>query len=389
MDEHISALLTLILAGGSLASRRALAAARPTVAAAVHAGPVAWRQAGCSAAQQQHLASPDHAAIERALRWLQQPGHHLIAADDDGFPPLLRAAPEPPLALFVDGDPSHLWHPAIAVVGSRSPTPSGRALAAEFSTAFSRAGLAVTSGLAAGIDAAAHRAALDNDGITVAVVGNGPDHVFPLHHRSLQAAVASRGAVASEYLPGTPARPAYFPARNRLVAGLSLATVVVEAANRSGALITARLAAEAGREVCALPGSVRNPRAAGCHRLIREGAALVESADEVMALIAPALADAVPDLQRHLATPTEQGRRARLPPTLASDPDYQCLWKLLDHDPTPADSLITQSGLTAARLSSMLLAMELAGIVVCEHGRYCRNPGFPTSTASMTQAEGQ
>ncbi|GAB3064871.1 DNA-processing protein DprA [Stenotrophomonas tumulicola] len=335
------------------------------------------------------MAAPDHALLETGLDWLQRPDHHLLALDDPRFPPLLHDIPEPPLALFIHGDPSRLWLPAVAVVGSRSPTPSGRALAAEFSRAFAQAGMAVVSGLAAGIDAAAHQAVLEVAGVTVAVIGNGPDSVYPPHHRRLQASVAALGAVASEYPPGTPARPAYFPARNRLVAGLSLVTVVIEAANRSGALITARLAAEAGREVCALPGSVRNPRAAGCHRLIRDGAALVETPDEVLALVAPALAHSLPALQKHLHAPTEQGRRAHLPASLASEPDYQNLWKALDHDPTPMDSLITRCGLTAARLSSMLLAMELAGIVVCEHGRYCRNPGFPTSTASLTQAEGQ
>jgi DNA processing protein len=316
------------------------------------------------------------------MRWLQQADHHLVAASDERFPDLLRSIPEPPLALFVHGDPATAWHPAIAVVGSRSPTPGGRALAAEFSTGFCQAGLAVTSGLAAGVDAAAHQAALAAGGVTVAVIGNGPDLVFPSHHVALQREIATRGAVVSEYPPGTAARPAHFPARNRLVAGLTVATVVIEAANRSGALITARLAAEAGREVCALPGSVRNPRAAGCHRLIRDGAALVETPAEVMALVAPLLARALPDLQSRLQAPTEQGRRAHLPAHLASEPDYQTLWKALDHDPIPMDSLIMHCGLTAARLSSMLLAMELAGIVVCEHGRYCRNPGFPTSTAS-------
>ncbi len=389
MDAETDALLTLILAGSSLRPRHALMRSRTSVAAALHAGPVAWRQAGCTPAQQRLLAAPDAAALAAARRWLARPDHHLLTLDDERFPPSLRDIPEPPLALFVQGDPAHLWRPAVAVVGSRSPTPSGRALATEFSAAFARAGLCVTSGLAAGVDASAHMAALQAGGLTVAVIGNGPDIVYPPHHGQLQASVASHGALASEYLPGTPARPAHFPARNRLVAGLALVTVVIEAANRSGALITARLAAEAGREVCALPGSVRNPRAAGCHRLIRDGAALVESPQEVLDLIAPALARTLPALQTRLATPTEQGRRARLPPALAADPDYQRLWNVLDHDPTPADSLITRSGLTAARLSSMLLAMELAGIVVCEHGRYCRNPGFPTSTASMTQAEGQ
>ena len=382
MDNDIRALLILILAGGGLASRRTLAAARPTLAGAIDAGPPAWRHAGCSPGQQRRLALPDVGLLERAAAWLEQPGHHLLTPADAAFPETLRCSPEPPLALFVDGNPDTLRHPAIAVVGSRSPTPTGRALAAEFSAAFCAAGLGVTSGLAAGVDAAAHRAALSADGITLAVIGCGPDVVFPPHHAALQHEIASRHAVVSEYPPGTAPQPAYFPARNRLVAGLTAATVVIEAANRSGALITARLAAEAGREVCAVPGSVRNPRAAGCHRLIRDGAALVESAADVMALVAPALANALPDLQTRQVSPTEQGRRAMLPPSLASDPDYQRLWKMLDHDPIPIDSLIVSSGLTAARLSSMLLTMELAGIVVSEHGRYCRNPGFPTSTAS-------
>ncbi|PSD32639.1 DNA-protecting protein DprA, partial [Stenotrophomonas maltophilia] len=153
-----------------------------------------------------------------------------------------------------------------------------------------------------------------------------------------------------------------------------LATVVVEAAQRSGALITARLAAEAGREVCALPGSVLNPRAAGCHRLIREGAALVERPEEVLELLAPALRQQLPGLQSRLGTPTEQAPPALLPARWADDPDYQCLWRALDHDPSSMDSLITRCGLTAPQVSSMLLAMELAGIVVCVHGRYCRTP---------------
>jgi len=388
MDDT-SALLTLILAGGSLAPRHALARHPQGCAAAVLAGPAAWRAAGCTPAQRRLLALPDQAALIHARAFLALPDHHLVGCDDPRFPPALRDIPEPPLALFVHGDPQCLQHPAIAVVGSRSPTPSGRALAAEFSTAFVHAGLSVCSGLAAGIDGAAHQAALTAGGLTTAIVGNGLDQPFPSHHRGLQQQIACHGAVASEYAPGTPPRPAHFPARNRLVATLALATVVVEAAQRSGALITARLAVEAGREVCAIPGSVRNPRARGCHRLIRDGAALVESPEEVLGLIAPDLAQVMPDLQSRLAAPSSGRQPRRLPAPFAGDPHYQCLWKALDYDPIPMDSLITRCGLTAVQLSSMLLPMELAGIVVCEHGRYCRNPGFPTSTASKTQAEGQ
>lgn len=389
MHSDDDALLTLILAGGPVAPRHALAAYPEGLAAALAAGPPLWRALGCPVLQQQALAQPGPMQLADTRHWLAQPGHHLLALADPRLPPALRDMPDPPLALFIDGDLSVLWRPSIAVVGSRSPTPGGRALAASFCAAFADAGMAVVSGLASGIDAAAHIATLDQGGCTLAVIATGPDRCYPQTHERLQARIAAQGAVVSEYPPGVPARPGQFPARNRLVAALSLLTLVVEAAHRSGALITARLAAEAGREVCAIPGSVRNPRARGCHRLIREGAALVETPQEVLALLAPGLAHVLPGLQSALQAPIQGAPAATLPPELAAEPDYQCLWKALDHDPIPMDSLINTCGLTAARLSSMLLAMELAGIVVCEHGRYCRNPGFPTSTASLTQAEGQ
>lgn len=372
--DHDDALLTLVLAGGPLAPRRALLAAAGGARAALAAGPAGWKAHGCTAAQCTALAGPDPALQARARQWLAAPGHQLLSLNDAASPPALRDLPEGPLALFADGDPGHAWLPAIAVVGSRSPTPTGRALAARFAAHFAGAGLAVVSGLAAGIDAAAHAAVLDAGGSTVAVVGTGPDRVYPPGHRALQARIACHGTVLSEYPPGTPARAGQFPARNRLVAGLALATVVIEAAHRSGALITARLAAEAGREVCAVPGSVLNPRSQGCHRLIRDGAALVEAPEEVLALLAPVLARHLPALRTQLAAPTEQAAAAVLPARWADDPDYQCLWRALDHDPIGMDSLITRCGLTAPEVSSMLLAMELAGIVVSVHGRYCRRP---------------
>ncbi|CAM4362168.1 DNA-processing protein DprA [Stenotrophomonas indicatrix] len=375
MTEHgHEALLRLLIAAGSLAPRRALLQTTGNADAALALGVAGWRAHGCTPEQCAALERPDTRALALAQRWLQQPDHHLLACNDPAFPPLLLDAPNPPLALFVAGDPTIAWRPAVALVGSRSPTPAGRALAARFATCFVEAGLAVTSGLAAGIDAAAHQAALEAGGCTLAVIGTGPDRAYPTSHARLQARIATDGAVLSEYLPGTPARPGHFPARNRLVAGLALATVVVEAAQRSGALITARLAAEAGREVCAIPGSVLNPRAAGCHRLIREGVALVERPEEVLELLAPALRHQLPGLQTRLATPTEQAAPADLPACWANDADYQRLWRVLEHDPISMDSLITQCGLTASEVSSMLLVMELAGIVVCVHGRYCRRP---------------
>lgn len=288
MTTHAhEALLRLLMAGGALAPRRALLQAAGGAEAAIAQGTANWRAHGCTPEQCSALERPDTRAWTAARRWLEQDDHHLLPCTDPVFPPSLLEVPNPPLALFVAGDPSLAWRPSVALVGSRSPTPGGRALAARFAGCFVEAGLAVTSGLAAGIDAAAHQATLEAGGCTVAVIGTGPDRAYPDSHARLQARIAAEGVVLSEYLPGTAARPGHFPARNRLVAGLALATVVVEAAQRSGALITARLAAEAGREVCALPGSVLNPRAAGCHRLIREGAALVERPEEVLELLAP------------------------------------------------------------------------------------------------------
>ncbi|WP_313344510.1 DNA-processing protein DprA [Stenotrophomonas sp.] len=375
LPSSTEALLRLVLAGGALAPRRALLAGFDDPALALRAGPSAWRAAGCNTEQRALLALPDRATLAHGLHWLAQPDRHLLAIGSDDYPSLLTRVDQAPLALFVQGDPTALWHPGVAVVGSRTPSPSGAELAGEFAGGLARSGLCVVSGLATGVDARAHQAALGiADGRTVAVVATGLDLTYPPQHAALHARIAARGAVVSEYPPGTQARPGQFPARNRIVAGLTLGTLVIEAAMRSGALITARLAAEAGREVFALPGSVRNPRARGCHRLIREGAQLVEHPDEVIQGLAGLAASLGKDLRSRLDAPTEQARtvRGRVPPS--SDPDYQRLWKSLDDNPTCMDSLIQRSGLTAARLSAMLLIMELDGKVVANHGRYCRKP---------------
>ncbi|WP_196768919.1 DNA-processing protein DprA, partial [Xanthomonas arboricola] len=206
------------------------------------------------------------------------------------------------------------------------------------------------------------------------VVGTGADVAYPANHHSLRDRIAARGAVVSEYLPGTGPVAGHFPARNRIIAGLALGTLVVEAAMRSGALITARLAAEAGREVFALPGSLHNPLARGCHHLIRQGATLAQEPAQVidgLRLLSGELASA---LRQRLAAPTDQARTPPQAGPARPDPDYQRLWQALGHDPTPMDSLVERTGLTAAALSSMLLIMELEGDVVTEHGRYTRNP---------------
>jgi len=370
-----TALLTLVLAGGALPPRLRLLRAFPDAAAALRAGPSAWRAAGCTPAQRARLALPDEPYLARGLAWLAEDQHHLLGLTDPDYPALLAQIEEPPLALFVDGEPARLWHPAVAVVGSRSPTPGGREHAHAFATALARDGWSVVSGLATGVDAQAHDGALQvHGGMTVAVVATGLEQTYPRQHAALHARIAGSGAVVSEYPPGMPAIQAHFPARNRIIAGLSLGTLVIEAAQRSGALITARCAGEAGREVFALPGSIRNARARGCHRLIRQGAALVEEPAEVTAgltALAQTLAGA---LRSRLDAPTEQARPALNSAPSYTDPDYQCLWKALDDDPTGMDSLIQRSGLTAAQLSAMLLVMELDGKVMAAYGRYCRKP---------------
>ena len=351
---------------------RGLLEARPEPAAALEA---ARHGAGLRLPAEGLMAlrHPDPARLEADLAWLSAPGRHLLGWQDPDYPALLRRAPNPPALLFVAGDPGLLWHPQIAIVGSRRPSAGGRERAHRFAAAFARAGWAVTSGLAEGIDAAAHAGAM-SAGRTVAVVGTGPDLCYPVSHAGLMAGIAASGAVITEHPPGTPALASHFPSRNRIIAGLSLGTVVIEAAMRSGALISARLAAEAGREVFALPGSVDNPTARGCHRLIRDGAALVEAPGEVVEALEPlarTLAEALRGRLEPPATPSSDRSAGGQPPT---DADHNRLWSALGHDPTGMDSLAERTGLTVAALSSMLLLMELEGRVVADNGRYARRP---------------
>ena len=363
-------LLRLLLSGANARAVRRLLDASGDPGAAIAAGRGTWSAQGLDDAACAAIVRPDARALARCLRWLEAGGHALIGWHDPAYPPLLREIGAPPAALFVAGDPALLWHPAIAVVGSRAATAGGRANAAAFSAALADAGLCVTSGLAAGIDACAHAAVLDVGGPTVAVLGTGPDVVYPRGNRRLMEAIADAGAVVTEHPPGTPALRSHFPGRNRIIAGLALATLVVEAAQRSGALITARLAADAGREVFAIPGSIHNPMARGCHRLIRDGAALVESPEEILSSLAEQVATLAGSQRQRLWNGA--GTRQPLEALLAL-PDYNILWNAIGHDPTCMDELVARTGLTAARASSMLLELELEGHVVAEHGRYSRS----------------
>jgi DNA processing protein len=322
------------------------------------------------------LDAPDRQLIDADLAWLQQPGHHLLGWSEPDYPSLLGEIPGAPAALFVDGDPNLLWMPQVAIVGSRSASESGLAITRRFARALADAGFAITSGMADGIDAAAHQAALDSGGRTLAVLGTGPDLVYPRKHRRLAAAIAANGALISEFPPGTPGKAEHFPRRNRIISGLALGTLVVEASLKSGSLITARYATEQGREVFAVPGSINSPLARGCHQLIRDGARLTETVDEIISELS-GLAGALGDrLRLRLQLETGTGSEARpiaASGTRRSDPDYVRLLDALEHEDTDLDTLAERTGFSAAALSSMLLLLELEGEVsVARGGKYAR-----------------
>lgn len=318
------------------------------------------------------LRTPDQAQIERALAWAEQPQAHILTRADPRYPPLLAEIPDPPAVLYVRGDPLVLAEPQIAIVGSRNPTPQGQRVTGELASRLAAWGLVVTSGLAVGVDGAAHWGALQT-GRTIAVLGTGPDQVYPARHRDLARRVAACGALVSEYPPGEAPRARNFPRRNRLISGLALGTLVTEAALQSGSLITARHALEQGREVLAVPGSVHNPLARGCHALIREGARLVEDADQILAELAPLLRGLIatpPDARVQLTQrPADPGRGAQA----GLDPDYRRLLDAMGYDPVALDELVGATGLSIQSLSSMLLVLELEGHVSSvPGGRYCR-----------------
>ena len=308
------------------------------------------------------LASPDEAGLDSDLRWLQATGARLLAATDPAYPPLLRQSPDAPAVLYVLGDVALLAEAQLAMVGSRNPTAGGRDTASRFAAWFARAGLGITSGLALGIDTACHEGALQAGGFTIAVLGCGLDRCYPPENRRLFDRIVEGGAVLSEFPPGTPAAREHFPQRNRIIAGLTAGTLVVEAASRSGSLITARLAGTAGREVFALPGSILNPMVRGCHELIRQGARLVEQPEEVLA---------------ELKIPLTSQILAASPGASAGgnvlDKEYKILLDALAFEPASVDTLIERTGLNSESIASMLLVLELDGHVAPHPGgRYSR-----------------
>ncbi len=295
-------------------------------------------------------AAPEELAAlhEATQRWLDQAhGRSVLTLGDPAYPPLLLETPDPPLMLFAHGRIDLLKATSIAVVGSRKPSPQGKDNARAFAAHFSRSGHCVVSGLAAGIDGRAHEGALEGAGSTVAVVGTGLDRVYPRQHHALAKRIAEQGLLISEFPLGTPPLPGHFPQRNRIIAGLSRGTLVVEAALQSGSLITARLAADMGRDVFAVPGSIHSPQSRGCHALIKQGAKLVESAEDVLEEL---------NLLSSMAAPPA-------PATEAPEPADDVL-AALGHDPTTVDALIARTGIPPQSLSARLLELELDGLVV-------------------------
>ncbi len=305
-------------------------------------------------AARQFLQQPDAKALRTDLEWLRDSGARLLLWGEQDYPQPLAAIRGAPPALYVLGEVAALSTPQVAIVGARQASPPGRAIAREFAGALAKSGLTITSGLAVGIDAASHEGALAVGGRTVAVLGGGIACLYPAQNAPLAERIRAAGALVSEFPPWTPPRPPYFPQRNRVISGLALGILVVEAARESGSLITARLAAEQGREVFAVPGSIRSPLSWGCHKLIRDGAHLVGSPAEVLA-----------GLEFHkryqrLANDAVGGWDSTAGGA-PLDKEYEMLLDALDFEPATIDTLVTRSGLSGESIASMLLILELEG----------------------------
>lgn len=299
--------------------------------------------------------------IARTLDWLAQPGNDLVTLADPRYPRTLLDIADPPILLYVKGRVELLQATAVAVVGSRNATAQGILNAEDFSAEISAAGLTIASGLALGIDAAAHRGGLQHHrAATIAVIGTGIDIIYPARNRALAHRIAIEGCIISEYALGTPAIASNFPRRNRLISGLSRAVLVVEAAAQSGSLITARVAAEQGRDVFAIPGSIHSPLAKGCHQLIKQGAKLIECAQDVLDEF---------DLPAAAVQRDERAKPSQVPLCLLQ----QSVLDALGFDPVDGDALAARTGLDAAALCVNLIELELAGLVeILPGGQYRR-----------------
>jgi DNA processing protein len=314
-----------------------------------------------------YLAKPNWDAVDNALDWAQGEHCHIIPLFDPRYPALLKEIPDPPPLLFMRGDATLLSLPQLAMVGSRNPSAGGKQLAQDFAAKLGRYGLIITSGLALGIDAASHLGTLDAGNKTIAVAGTGLDRIYPARHRELGRRIAGQGALVSEFPPGTPPIASNFPRRNRIISGLSLGTLVIEAALKSGSLITARLAAEQGREVFAIPGSIHNPLARGCHSLIQQGAKLAMEVADILEELGPLASFTLAQTQAAKMTGCADVTPHTNPPQYNSP-----LLETMGFEPISIDALVERSGLTPEAVSSMLLTLEIQGIVASNGGLYSR-----------------
>jgi DNA processing protein len=335
--------------------------------AAVAQGSAAdWERAGIPAHSRAFLGSAAAVPRRSVRHWLAGERHHVLPYCDARFPQLLRTLPQCPVALYVSGNLDALADPQLAIVGSRNPTAQGRDTAFDFAEYFAERGLGITSGLAEGIDSSAHRGALRGQGITLGVLGTGIDLVYPASNTALHEEIGRAGALISEFPLGTPPRRGNFPQRNRLIAGLTLGTLVVEAAQRSGSLITARLANALGREVFAIPGSIHNPLSRGCHELIKAGGKLVETGDDILRELN--FSAFFSNEIRAESGPIPAPSRAP-----GMDKEHKILLDALGFDPVDLDTLIVRTGFKPEAVSSMVLILELEGHVqAAPGGRYSR-----------------
>jgi DNA processing protein len=366
-SDDLLAWATLVRAPGlGVAPLSAALAQLGSAGALVAASDAEWEKATLPPKARAFLASPRAMPRAGERRWLDSANHHLIPFTDPRFPPLLLSIPECPVALYVSGNVGALAEPQLAIVGSRNPTAQGRETAGAFAEYLGERGLGITSGVAEGIDACAHQGALRVQGITMGVLGAGIDVVYPRCNLSLYRDIERHGALVSEFAPGSPPRRENFPQCNRIIAGLCLGTLVVEATRRSGSLITARLANCYGREVFAVPGSIHSPLSRGCHELIKRGAKLAETGDDILAEL---------NFSAFFANDLAQSDDAsqRLRRTSGMDKDHKILLDALGFDPVDVDKLVVRTGFKPEAVSSMILILELEGHVqAAPGGRYSR-----------------
>ncbi|NOR81394.1 MAG: DNA-protecting protein DprA [Methyloprofundus sp.] len=303
------------------------------------------------------IKNPDWQTVEQDLLWLEQTGNHLLLYTDPDYPSQLKEIPDPPPVLFARGDVDLIQFPQIAIVGSRNPSSAGTQIATDFASSLTNTGFTITSGLALGIDAASHRGALAAQGKTIAVMGTGLDRVYPAAHKELATEIAQNGVLISEFPPGTAAKANHFPRRNRIISGLCIGLLVVEAARQSGSLITARMALEQNREVFAIPGSINNPLARGCNALIREGAKLVETTQDILE-----------ELGHLFQQPAPQSSTVNSNIQNKLDAEQQNLLNYVMYSPTSIDQLVNESGISVEIIASHLLILEIQGYIIATNG---------------------